>query len=77
MTHYSVHLSLAIYVSLSLLGGICSLLLPIETKGKGLEEINNDLKSLSKDFSAVDVSCAEECEDTTRLISKDSKTPYG
>lgn len=77
VTHYSVHLSLAIYVSLSLLGGICSLLLPIETKGKGLEEINNDLKSLSKDFSAVDVSCAEECEDTTRLISKDSKTPYG
>jgi len=41
-------LSLGIYIGFSIFGGLCSLALPIETKGKGLEEINEDLKKLGK-----------------------------
>lgn len=48
LTHSHLKLSISIYIGFSILGGICSLLLPIETKGKGLEQINADLKNLSK-----------------------------
>ena len=47
LTHYSVRGAFAIYISLSVIGGICCLLLPIETKGKGLEAINEEVKRLN------------------------------
>ena len=48
LTHSHLHLSISIYVTIALIGGVCSLLLPIETKGKGLEEINADLSNLDQ-----------------------------
>ena len=49
-------LAIAIYIGFSIIGGICSLLLPIETVDKGLEEISNDLKALeSKKISEGEV----------------------
>ena len=48
LTHSHLHLSISIYVTIALIGGVCSLLLPIETKGKGLEEINADLRNLDR-----------------------------
>ena len=63
LTHISVHWTLGIYITFSLLGGICSLLLPIETKGKGLEQINNDLLNLSRD-NKVDVAMETENDET-------------
>eukprot|EP00111_Clytia_hemisphaerica_P001272 TCONS_00003636-protein len=49
LTHTNLSLSLSIYIGFSIIGGVCSLLLPIETKGKGLEEINEDLRKLGND----------------------------
>ena len=34
-----------------MLGGICCLLLPIETKGKGLEQISEDMRRLTNSQS--------------------------
>ena len=51
LTHHSLNLTISIYLSLSMLGGICCLLLPIETKGKGLEQISEDLRRLTNSQS--------------------------
>ena len=34
-----------------MIGGICCLLLPIETKGKGLEQISEDMRRLTNSQS--------------------------
>jgi len=54
LTHHSLYLALSIYVAFSVIGGIASLLLPVETMGKGLEEINNDMKKLSSNYLSSD-----------------------
>ncbi|XP_012558384.2 synaptic vesicle 2-related protein isoform X1 [Hydra vulgaris] len=48
LSHKDVSWTLSIYIFFGIVGAICSLLLPIETKGRGLEEINIELRDLHK-----------------------------
>ena len=55
LTHYSIQGAFGIYIGLSLIGGVCCLLLPIETKGKGLEAINEEVRRLDPDYKEQEV----------------------
>jgi len=42
LAHKSIHLTIGLYVAVSMTGFVCSLLLPIETKGRMLVEANEE-----------------------------------
>lgn len=76
LTHYSLGWAFGIYITLSIIGGICSLLLPIETKGKGLTAIDKEMQSLGGISEINSTNCDETKYEETEMATKSEIMDY-